>query len=172
RASAPMHCRPCLVNRWSAPVIVSWGRRPLLGAAIVFIEARHQLTQVLFDPRTRYADECPLDVVPELQSLLSDCVTTIGGACHSSISISRRRRLSTKRGRQNYAADDGCPEKQLRPLSKLLAPISGGIDPLPQLSQVRPPAFTRAVDMRLYFVGCFIHSMFSLTDCTVRSGTG
>ena len=69
-------------------------------------------------------------------------------------------------------ADERRAEKQVRPLSKVLTPVRGGVDLVFQLPEVRPEALAGPVDLRFYFVGCFIHSRFSFTDSTVRSGMG
>src|SRR4029453_1196560 len=52
------------------------------------------------------------------------------------------------------------------------APIRGGLDLLFELAEVRAEALSSTGDVRLYFVGCLIHSRFSLSDSIVRSGTG
>ena len=61
-------------------------------------------------------------------------------------------------------------KKPVRPVSELLAPVRRGIDLVFQFPQVRTQVFAGPVNLRFYFVGCLIHSRFSLTDSTVRSG--
>ena len=80
--------------------------------------------------------------------------------------------LWPERARKHEPPDERRAEEQLRPLSEVLTPISGGVDLVFQLLQVRTQALAGAVDLHFYFVGCFIHSRFSLTDSTVRSGMG
>src|SRR5678815_1897652 len=63
-------------------------------------------------------------------------------------------------------------EKQVRSRAELLAPIRSGVDPMFQFPEVGAESFSGPIDLRLYFVGCFIHSRFSWSDSIVRSGIG
>jgi hypothetical protein len=55
----------------------------MLGAPVVLFEARYEFTDVLPDPGTRDADQCPLDVVPELPRLCLDGAMTVRGRVES-----------------------------------------------------------------------------------------
>ena len=131
------------------------------------------LTDVLLDPGTRDADQRPLDVIPELPRLcLHGPVTADGSSTSASLSLACPKRSSDCTSQHHSADERGAEKHQLRPFSELLAPVRGGVDPVFQFPQVRTQVFAGTVNMRFYFVGCFIHSRFSLTDSTVRSGMG
>ena len=80
--------------------------------------------------------------------------------------------LGPERARKHHPTDESGAQKHVWPFSEMLAPVRGGLDLVLQLPQVRAQAFSSPIDVRLYLVGCFIHSRFSLTDSTVRSGIG
>lgn len=142
--------------------------------SIVFVESWNQIADVSRDLRRGNSDECTLDVVPQLQDLSMSVNPALGcsaqSTCVEGIGYSCRPR--TERGGEKRAADKGSSQEQVGSGAELLAPISSCLNPLLELSQVRAEPLSRAVDVSLYFVGCFIHSRFSLSESMVRSGTG
>ena len=73
---------------------------------------------------------------------------------------------------QERTAGNRPSEEQVRSRAELLAPICSGVDPMFQFPEVGAESFSGPIDLRLYFVGCFIHSRFSWSDSIVRSGIG
>ena len=74
--------------------------------------------------------------------------------------------------RQERTPGNRPSEKHVRSRAKLLAPIGSGVDPIFQFSEIGAESVSSPIDLRLYFVGCFIHSRFSWSDSIVRSGIG
>ena len=74
--------------------------------------------------------------------------------------------------RQERTAGNRPSEEHVRSRAELLAPIGGGVDLMFEFPEVGAESFSGPIDLRLYFVGCFIHSRFSWSDSIVRSGIG
>jgi len=141
----------------------------------LFVEAWDQLGDVLSDSHGGHSEQRAFDVLPQLECLLA-AIHAVAREC-SKMAISRRIDgvpfgCRTQHRRQKHTAGNSPSEEQVRSGAKLLAPISGGVDFLFQFLEIGAESSPGLVDMRLYFVGCFIHPRFSWSDSRVRSGIG
>jgi len=145
-----------------------------LCAPIVFVKSRYQLRDVFSNPHGGHSHQRTLDVVPQLECLLLGVNTVARDGSQMGFvgRVEDLPRISAEDCREERTAGNRPSEKQVTSRAELLAPICSGVDPTFKFSEVGAESFSGPIDLRLYFVGCFIHLRFSWSDAIVRSGTG
>lgn len=102
----------------------------------MLVKARYEFADVLFDLGARQADERCLNVVPKFQRLRLHGAVTVGARVECSRRWCATGGLGLDGARKRDAPDERRAEKQVRPLSKMLTLVRGGVDLVFKLPEV------------------------------------